>query len=127
LKKFQRIQLKPPMPAPECADYPDHSGKRQPGRLGRRPVATGDWQVICCRVWASRAFCAKSFLVDLIQGLKVTFRYQDPREIYTEQYPMERPQVAERYRGAPRLNVNPDTNETMCIACDLCALACRRI
>jgi NADH-quinone oxidoreductase subunit I len=37
---------------------------------------------------------------------------------------MERPQVAERFRGAPRLNVNPDTDETMCIACDLCALAC---
>ena len=32
--------------------------------------------------------------------------------------------MAERYRGAPRLNVNPDTDETMCIACDLCALAC---
>jgi NADH-quinone oxidoreductase subunit I len=55
----------------------------------------------------------KIFLVDLLQGLKVTFRYQDPREIYTEQYPLERPQVAERYRGAPRLNVNPDTDETM--------------
>jgi NADH-quinone oxidoreductase subunit I len=66
----------------------------------------------------------KIFLLDLLQGLKVTFRYQDPREIYTEQYPLQRPQVAERYRGAPRLNVNPDTNETMCIACDLCALAC---
>jgi len=66
----------------------------------------------------------KVFLIDLLQGLKVTFRYQDPKEIYTEQYPLERPQVAERYRGAPRLNVNPDTDETMCIACDLCALAC---
>ena len=66
----------------------------------------------------------KVFMVDLLQGMKVTFRYQDPKEIYTEQYPMERPQVAERYRGAPRLNVNPDTDETMCIACDLCALAC---
>ncbi len=54
----------------------------------------------------------------------MTFRYQDPKENYTEQYPLERPQVAERYRGAPRLNVNPDTDETMCIACDLCALAC---
>ena len=64
------------------------------------------------------------FLVDLLQGLAVTFRNQDPKEIYTEQYPLERPQVAERYRGAPRLNVNPDTNETLCIACDLCALAC---
>jgi len=66
----------------------------------------------------------KVFLVDLLQGLRVTFRYQDPKEIYTEQYPLERPQIAERYRGAPRLNVNPDTDETMCIACDLCALAC---
>src|SRR5207247_4804740 len=64
----------------------------------------------------------KIFMVDLIKGLSVTFRYQDPKEIYTEQYPLQRPQVAERYRGAPRLNVNPDTNETMCIACDLCAL-----
>ena len=63
-------------------------------------------------------------LVDLIKGLGVTFRNQDPKQVYTEQYPLERPAVAERYRGAPRLNVNPDTNETMCIACDLCALAC---
>src|SRR6266849_4253529 len=66
----------------------------------------------------------KIFMVDLLQGLKVTFLYQNPKEIYTEQYPLQRPQVAERYRGAPRLNVNPDNNETMCIACDLCALAC---
>src|SRR5260221_6555658 len=66
----------------------------------------------------------KVFLIDLLQGMKVTFRYQDPKEIYTEQYPLERPQVAERYRGAPRLNVNPDTDETLCISCDLCAVAC---
>src|SRR5216117_3698334 len=66
----------------------------------------------------------KIFMVDLIKGLSVTFRYQDPKEIYTEQYPLQRPQVAERYRGAPRLNVNPDTNETMCISCGLCEDAC---
>jgi len=66
----------------------------------------------------------KILMWDLIKGLSVTFRYQHPKEIYTEQYPLERPRVAERYRGAPRLNVNPDNNETMCIACDLCALAC---
>ena len=41
-----------------------------------------------------------------------------------EQYPLQRPQIAERFRGAPRLNNHPDTNETLCIACDLCALAC---
>ena len=66
----------------------------------------------------------KQFFVDLIEGLGVTFRYQDPKEIYTEQYPLERPEVAERYRGAPRLNVNPDTGETLCISCDSVRLAC---
>ena len=72
----------------------------------------------------AREFARKIFLIDLLSGLSLTFRYQHPKEVYTEQYPLERPEVAERYRGAPRLNVNPETNETLCIACDLCALAC---
>jgi NADH-quinone oxidoreductase subunit I len=66
----------------------------------------------------------KLLLVDLLEGLRVTFRNQHPSRIVTEQYPAERPKVAERYRGAPRLNINPDNGETLCIACDLCALAC---
>ena len=66
----------------------------------------------------------KVFLVDLLKGLKVTFKYQHPKEVYTEQYPLERPAIAERYRGLPRLNVNPETGETLCIACNLCATAC---
>jgi NADH-quinone oxidoreductase subunit I len=69
-------------------------------------------------------FLKKIILLDLIGGLWVTFRNQHPKYIYTEQYPAERPQVAERYRGAPRLNINPDNGQTLCIACDLCALAC---
>src|SRR5574342_509181 len=64
------------------------------------------------------------FLVDLLKGMWVTFYYQHPKNIYTEQYPLERPMVAERYRGAPRLNTNPETGETLCIACNLCSLAC---
>lgn len=64
------------------------------------------------------------FLIDLFMGLWRTFSYQSPAKVYTEQYPQERPMVAERYRGAPRLNKNPETNETLCIACNLCALAC---
>ncbi len=64
------------------------------------------------------------FLVDLLKGMWVTFRYQAPKNIYTEQYPLERPMVAERYRGAPRLNINPETGESLCISCNLCALAC---
>lgn len=66
----------------------------------------------------------KVFLVDLIKGLSVTFQYQAPKEVITEQYPLERPEIAERYRGQPRMSVNPDTGESLCIACELCALAC---
>src|SRR3974377_798365 len=66
----------------------------------------------------------KVLLSDLVKGLGVTFRNQSPKQLITEQYPLQRPQIAERFRGAPRLGVNPDTNESLCIACDLCALAC---
>ena len=73
----------------------------------------------------------KIFLVDLIEGMVLTMRYNlavarpgKPKELYTEQYPKERPEVAERYRGAPRLNINPESGDTLCIGCDLCALAC---
>jgi NADH-quinone oxidoreductase subunit I len=66
----------------------------------------------------------KIFLVDLVKGLKVTFHYQPPSEAITEQYPLERPVIFERFRGQPRLNSNPDTGESLCIVCNLCALAC---
>ena len=66
----------------------------------------------------------KILFIDLIKGLLVTFRMQRPREVVTEQYPLERPPVSERYRGAPRLNINPENGETLCISCNLCALAC---
>src|SRR5436309_15208358 len=72
----------------------------------------------------ARGLLKRILLVDLFRGLWVTFRNQHPKYIYTEQYPAERPKVAERYRGAPRLNINPDNGETLCIACNLCALAC---
>ena len=67
---------------------------------------------------------SRIFQADFLKGMGVTFRTQFPRNIYTEQYPLERPMVAERYRGAPRLNKNPETGETLCISCNLCALAC---
>jgi len=63
-------------------------------------------------------------LGDFWKGLWLTFSSQDPKKVYTEQYPLERPMVAERYRGAPRLNNNPDNDETLCISCNLCAVAC---
>ena len=71
-----------------------------------------------------KQFLRTFLLVDLLKGLWVTFRNQKPSLVYTEEYPRERPAVAERYRGAPRLNVHPESAQTLCIACDLCALAC---
>jgi len=44
----------------------------------------------------------KMFLVDLIKGLKITFHYQPPSESVTEQYPLERPVIYERFRGQPQ-------------------------
>ena len=70
-----------------------------------------------------RRFLRTIFLVDLLEGLWVTFRYQPPKNIVTEQYPLERPKVAERYRGAPRLNNNPETSN--CIASQRAAGRCK--
>jgi NADH-quinone oxidoreductase subunit I len=69
-------------------------------------------------------FLRKVLMVDLVKGLKVTFNYQKPSEAVTEQYPLERPVVYERYRGLPRLKVDPESQHSMCIVCNLCALAC---
>lgn len=74
------------------------------------------------------------FFADLIRGLWLTFKFNvgaifdrdavGGRGIYTEQYPKERPDVAPRFHGAPRLNMDPETHDTLCIACNLCALVC---
>lgn len=69
-------------------------------------------------------FWNKFLFTDLIEGLLTTFKQQRPKDIVTEQYPARRPEIAERYRGAPRLNVDAETGETLCIGCNLCALAC---
>jgi NADH-quinone oxidoreductase subunit I len=68
-------------------------------------------------------FLNRIFFVDFLKGLAVTLRYTF-HKVYTEQYPTERVKLAERYRGAPRLNNDPETGETLCIACDLCAQVC---
>jgi NADH-quinone oxidoreductase subunit I len=71
-----------------------------------------------------KKFLRTILLADLFEGLWLTFRLQHPKNITTEQYPAAMPKVGERYRGLPRLNTNPETGETLCISCDLCALAC---
>jgi NADH-quinone oxidoreductase subunit I len=74
------------------------------------------------------------FMVDLLKGLRLTLKYNlgaltdkdsvGGKGIYTEQYPKVRPDVAPRFHGAPRLNMDPETHDTLCIACNLCAIAC---
>src|SRR5258708_22413414 len=74
------------------------------------------------------------FMLDLAKGLGLTFKYNvgaitdkdavGGKGIYTEQYPKVRPDVAPRFHGAPPLNMDPETHDTLCIACNLCALAC---
>lgn len=66
----------------------------------------------------------KLLLLDIIQGLSITFKHQRQADVITEQYPLERPEIAERYRGYPHLKVDPTTGETLCIGCGMCAAAC---
>lgn len=74
------------------------------------------------------------FLIDLFKGLALTLKFNigaafdkdavKGKGIYTEQYPKVRPEVAPRFHGAPRLNMDPETHDTLCIACNLCAIVC---
>ncbi len=63
------------------------------------------------------------FLVDLLKGMWVTFRHQNPADLVTEQYPLQRPEISDRYRGQPRLVKDAD-GKVLCTACGACALAC---
>ena len=66
------------------------------------------------------------FMLDLVKGLGLTLKYNvgaitdrdavGGKGIYTEQYPKDRPDVAPRFHGAPRLNMDPETHDTLCIA-----------
>src|SRR5687768_13939019 len=73
------------------------------------------------------------FMVDLLKGLGLTLKYNlgaltdkdavAGKGIYTEQYPKLPPDVAPRFHDAPRLNTDPKTHDTLCIACNMCAIA----
>ena len=42
---------------------------------------------------------SRIFLLDLVRGLRVTFRNQNPKYIYTERYPTERPKASYTREG----------------------------
>ena len=62
------------------------------------------------------------FLLELLQGMRVTGRYLFARKI-TVQYPEERAPVSPRFRGLHALRRYPN-GEERCIACKLCEATC---
>lgn len=67
-------------------------------------------------------FFKSLFLVELLQGLKVTGRYMFERKI-TVQYPEEKAPVSPRFRGLHAQRRYPN-GEERCIACKLCEVVC---
>ncbi len=59
----------------------------------------------------------------ILKGLRVTLSYLFRKKV-TLQYPEERPQLSERFRGVPALPVDPATGRDRCIACSACARVC---
>src|SRR5947208_16293839 len=74
------------------------------------------------------------FMIDLLKGLGLTLKFNvgaltdkdsvAGKGIYTEQYTKVRPDVAPRFHGAPRLNMDHETHYTLCISCNLLHHAC---
>ncbi len=62
-------------------------------------------------------------LLDLMRGLHVTLKNQ-MRPHTTIEYPRERPDLKERFRGFPKLRNHPETGEELCIACGQCSTIC---
>ena len=62
------------------------------------------------------------FLLELLQGMRLTGRYMFERK-FTVQYPEERAPVSPRFRGLHALRRYPN-GEERCIACKLCEATC---
>ena len=60
---------------------------------------------------------------ELVRGFSLTFRQMFTKPI-TIQYPEERREPAERYRGLHALRCYPETGKERCISCCLCACIC---
>ena len=60
---------------------------------------------------------------ELVRGFSLTFRQMFTKPI-TIQYPEERREPAERYRGLHALRTDPGTGRERCISCCLCARIC---
>ncbi|MEJ2671524.1 MAG: NADH-quinone oxidoreductase subunit I [Deltaproteobacteria bacterium] len=59
----------------------------------------------------------------LLAGMVVTIRYF-VKPIVTVQYPRQKLQMTENYRGYPQFIIDPETQTHRCIACEMCARIC---
>lgn len=64
----------------------------------------------------------KTYLPQIFSGLKITFK-NIFRPTITLQYPEERPEIPENYRGVPTLVKDPNGREK-CVSCQLCEFVC---
>ena len=64
----------------------------------------------------------KTYLPQILTGLKITLRNLF-RPAVTLQYPEERPDIPEGYRGVPTL-VKDANGREKCVACQLCEFVC---
>lgn len=64
----------------------------------------------------------RTIIYPLIQGLKKTFEKAVSKKI-TVQYPEEKRDIPERFRGRPRL-VLDDAGKIKCVVCSLCVAVC---
>ena len=62
-------------------------------------------------------------ITELIKGFALTFRKMLSKPV-TIQYPEERREPSERYRGLHALRRFPETGKERCISCCLCACIC---
>lgn len=67
-------------------------------------------------------FIERLYMPAILKGLSITFRRMFNKKV-TMQFPEERWEVREDYRGAPVL-VSDDENRPKCVACSLCEYVC---
>lgn len=64
----------------------------------------------------------KTYLPQIVSGLKITLK-NIFKPTVTLQYPEERPEIPENYRGVPTLVKDPNGREK-CVSCQLCEFVC---
>jgi NADH-quinone oxidoreductase subunit I len=68
------------------------------------------------------SFAERTYIPQILSGLKTTFKHMVAPTV-TLQYPEQRPEIPEGYRGVPTLVKDPHGREK-CVSCQLCEFVC---